>query len=341
MPSTGTPALSASGSTCGAPGSYTLAGPPLRISPTGARFFSSDQGVVPDTSSQYTFASRTRRAISWLNCEPKSRTRIVCTFKGGIPPLSMAGRSPAIDPPPSPPFTSSCSRAWAAAAVMVSSALPHAYVLGLLEDLALRGDRRRDDHLHVLKLGDVVGAANAQRRSQRTCEVLRAVVDPRRTKQDLLQRRLRPDVDPRSAWQVGVGRRHAPVESLRGRFLGAGEWGADHHGVSARRERLAYVRADTHAAVGDHGHAHAAAAHVLISSRRDIGGGGDLGHSDAEHAASGAGCAGPDSNQDARNAGFHQLQRCLVVHAVADDDRDVAGADKLFEGQLVVKIGRA
>src|SRR5882672_12241173 len=216
MPSTGTPALSASGSTCGAPGSYTLAGPPLRISPTGARFLSSDQGVVPDTSSQYTFASRTRRAISWLNCEPKSRTRIVFTFKGGIPPLSMSGRSPAIDPPPSPPFTSSCSRAWAAAAVMVSSALPHAYVLGLLEDLALRGDRGRDDHLHVLELGDVVGSADSQRRAQRAGEVLRAIVDARRPQQDLAQRRFAADMDAGAAGKVRVGRRHAPVEALRG-----------------------------------------------------------------------------------------------------------------------------
>jgi hypothetical protein len=51
-PSTGTPARSASGSTCGAPDSYTLEGPPLRISPAGLRSFSSAQGVVPGTSSQ-------------------------------------------------------------------------------------------------------------------------------------------------------------------------------------------------------------------------------------------------------------------------------------------------
>jgi hypothetical protein len=46
---------------------------------------------------------------------------------------------------------------------MLRSALPHTHVLGLLEDLALRGDRRRDDHLHVLELCDAAGAANAER----------------------------------------------------------------------------------------------------------------------------------------------------------------------------------
>src|SRR5258708_26545303 len=167
MPSTGIPADSASGSTCGAPGSYTLAGPPPRISPAGSRFFSSDHGVVPGTSSQYTLASRTRRAISWLNWDPKSRTRMVS--------------------PRAPPFV--VLRSWAAAAVMLRSALPHAYVLGLLEDLALRRDRRRDHHFHVLELGDVAGAAHAERRAQRPGEVLASVVDASRTEEDLVQGR--------------------------------------------------------------------------------------------------------------------------------------------------------
>src|ERR1700694_1768719 len=171
MPSTGIPARRASGSTCGAPASYALSGPPPRISPTGARFSNSDQGVVPGTSSQYTFASRTRRAISWLNCDPKSRTRTVCWFFSAG---TLARGSP---------FT--VSRCWAAAAVMLRSALPHTHVLGLLEHLAFGGDRRRDDHLDVLELRDVARATNAERGAQRTCEVLAAVIDARRSKQDL------------------------------------------------------------------------------------------------------------------------------------------------------------
>src|ERR1700688_2754230 len=182
--------------------------------PAGSRFFRSDQGVVPGTSSQYTFASRTRRAISWLNWEPKSRTRIVC--------------------PRGPPLTASRSRA--AAAVMLSSALSHAHVLGLLEDLALRGDRRSDHHLDVLELGDVVRATNAERRTQGACEVLATIIDSRRTEQDLVQGRFGAHMDAGAARKVGVGCGHAPVEALRSGFLGARERRADHHRVRAGRE---------------------------------------------------------------------------------------------------------
>src|SRR5437660_2280143 len=136
MPSTGTPARSASGSTCGAPGSYTLAGPPLRISPAGWRSLSSGHGVVPGTSSQYTFASRTRRAMSWLNWEPKSRTNTVCRRA----------------------VFSVTSRLTTAVWLRL---LAHAHVLGLLEHLALRGDRRRDHQLDVLELRDVARSTHA------------------------------------------------------------------------------------------------------------------------------------------------------------------------------------
>src|ERR1700688_4044671 len=148
--------------------------------PAGSRFFRSDQGVVPGTSSQYTLAWRTRRAISWLNCDPKSRTRIVCCRK--------------------PPFAA--SRSWAAAAVMLSSALSHAHVLGLLEDLAFGGDRRRDHHLHVLELGDVASAADTEGGAQRPSEVLASVVDPRRAQQDLAQGGLGANVNASTARKV-------------------------------------------------------------------------------------------------------------------------------------------
>ena len=73
---------------------------------------SSAHGVVPGTSSLYTLASRTRRAISWLNWDPKSRTRTVCAR---APPLvSLRGRAAVavlLRPFPSPraaPAGSSC-----------------------------------------------------------------------------------------------------------------------------------------------------------------------------------------------------------------------------------------
>src|SRR5690348_1233212 len=145
--------------------------------------------------------------MSWLYCEPKSRTRTVCRCR--------------------PPFTS--DRFLGAVAVLRLLSLAHTDVLGVLERLALRRDRRGDDHLHVLELGDVVRATDAQRRTPRAGDVLRAVVDAGRPGEDLLERGLGADVDARAPRQVGVGRRHAPVEALAGGLLGAGERGADHH----------------------------------------------------------------------------------------------------------------
>src|SRR5205085_1415353 len=229
------------------------------MSPAGCRRFSSSHGVVPGTSSQYTLASRTRRAMSWLYCEPKSRTRTVWR------PRSL--------------FAS--GRGCVAVAGAFSSGLPHADVLGLLEGLALRRDRRGDHHLDVLELRDLTRAAHAERRTQRAGEVLRAIVHARGPEQDLPERRPRADVHSRAAWQVRIGGRHAPVEALRRRFLGAGERGADHDRVGAGCEGLAHVGADAHAAVGDHSHAHASTAHVLVASRGNVGRRRDLRHSPA------------------------------------------------------------
>src|SRR6266571_6164218 len=218
------------------------------MSPAGCRRFSSSHGVVPGTSSQYTLASRTRRAMSWLYCEPKSRTRTVWR------PCSLFA----------------AGRACVAVAVLLRSGLPHADVLGLLQGLALRRDRWGDHNLDVLELGDIARAAHAERRAQRAGEVLRAVVDTCGTEEDFLERGPCAYVHPRAARQVRVRSRHAPVEALRRRLLSAGERGADHDRVGARRECLAYVCADTHASVRDHSHAHASAAHVLVASRGHV-----------------------------------------------------------------------
>src|SRR5205814_7753000 len=132
--------------------------------------------------------------MSWLNWEPKSRTKTVCRRA----------------------LFSVASRLTAAVWLRL---LAHAHVLGLLKHLALRGDRRRDHQLDVLELRDVARAAHDKRRTQRAGEILRAIVDPRRAEQDLAQRRPGADLDPRAAREVGIGRRHAPVESLRRRLF--------------------------------------------------------------------------------------------------------------------------
>src|SRR6201993_2162018 len=73
MPSTGTFEVKMAGSAEGARASVTAAGPPDRMMPRGSNFsilaWSTDwKGWI----SQYTPASRTRRAINWVTWEPKS-----------------------------------------------------------------------------------------------------------------------------------------------------------------------------------------------------------------------------------------------------------------------------
>src|SRR5712691_5383578 len=74
MPSAGMPSSKMRGSTWGAPSAYTDAGPPLRMSAYGFRARTASGEIVWPTSSEYTRHSRTRRAISWEYCPPRSMT---------------------------------------------------------------------------------------------------------------------------------------------------------------------------------------------------------------------------------------------------------------------------
>src|SRR5829696_4691013 len=75
MPRIGTPRSNSFGSQCGAPGSYTLIGPPERMIPFGFNSFTRAALRSWRTTWQKTFSSRTRRAMSCPNCEPKSKIR--------------------------------------------------------------------------------------------------------------------------------------------------------------------------------------------------------------------------------------------------------------------------
>src|SRR5260370_1707738 len=213
-------------------------------------------------------------------------------------------------------------------------------MLRLLQRFALGSDGWGDDHLDVLELGDVVGAANAERGTPGAGEVLAAVVDTGGAEQDLFQRRLGADVHPGSARKVGVRGRQAPVEALGGRVCGARGGRPDHDRVGAGRDRFADTGYDAHAAVGDDSYGHAAPADVLVGGRRNVGGGGDLRHAHAEDASCGAGGARPHADEDAGDAGLHELQRGLVVDAVAHHDWDRAAAHELIKGELVIRPRR-
>src|SRR5215207_3132449 len=74
MPNTGTPRSNTAGSSCGAPSSYTLDGPPDSTMACGSLALISSMAAVCGMTSEYTRASRTRRAISCAYCAPKSTT---------------------------------------------------------------------------------------------------------------------------------------------------------------------------------------------------------------------------------------------------------------------------
>src|SRR3981081_4025600 len=75
MPKIGIPASTRAGSIEGAPSVYTLDGPPDRMIAAGLFASISSTVAVCGTTSEYTWASRTRRALSWAYSAPKSTTR--------------------------------------------------------------------------------------------------------------------------------------------------------------------------------------------------------------------------------------------------------------------------
>ena len=133
--------------------------------------------------------------------------------------------------------------------------------------------------------------------------------------------------------------RHAPVEAVAGRLVGARERRADHHRVGAAGDRLRDVAAGAHPAVGDHAAVVAGLEHVLRARGRDVGDRGRLRDADAEHAARGARRAGADADQHAGGARAHQVQAGVVAGAAAEHDRDRQLAHELLEVEHVALAG--
>ena len=132
---------------------------------------------------------------------------------------------------------------------------------------------------------------------------------------------------------------HAPVEASAGRFFGLCERRTQHHCVSATDHGLADVAAGAETTVGDDRHVTSCTTEVVFPGRCALEGGGDLGDSHTNNFTGGAGGAGSDSDQQAVDAGFHQLQRHFVSDAVADDNRDFQGIYQFGEDQPSVAIG--
>src|SRR5918992_1151263 len=270
MPSTGIPSSSSAGSSRGAPGAYTEAGPPERIRPLGARRRTSAAPTWCGSSSENTPHSRTRRAISCEYWPPKSSTSTSSCATARSSASSSTGWS-ATTPDPCPRVT----RSSAAVSVRDKRDRParrrHADVLLALELLALGLERRGDHQLGPVELRDVLIAAGGHRGPQRAHEVERAVVLARGAGDDLLEAAVLGRAHARAARERRMECGHAPVEAVTGSLVRARERRADHHGVGPAGERLRDVAPVAHAAVGDPAAGLAGLEHVLGAGGRDVG----------------------------------------------------------------------
>ena len=137
------------------------------------------------------------------------------------------------------------------------------------------------------------------------------------------------DLDARAARQARVRRGHAPVVAAARRFGRLRERRADHDRVGAAGERLAHVAAGAHAAVGDDRHVAAGARDRTRRARRRsrcvaVTCGTPMPSTSRLVQAA----PGPDADQQAGDAGLHQLERRREADAVADHDRDAHARDR-------------
>src|SRR5829696_2373038 len=267
MPSVGTPSSKIRGSTCGAPSAYTDAGPPERTSATGFRRRSSSAEAACETSSEYTRASRTRRAISCEYCPPRSTTS---TGRSSV----AGGTSRFPQTPSTGPLsrTGGCAagRRATTSAPVIRSVLRDRDVVRVR--LAHAGTRDPDEARRLERL-DRRGAAVAHRLPQAADELVQharerplvgdAALDPLRHEfLHVLHVALEVAILREPARLHRAERAHAAVllhtlprlrqDDVAGRLVGAGEHRAEHHRVGAPRDRLGDVARRGDPAVGDH-----------------------------------------------------------------------------------------
>src|SRR3954447_4545665 len=189
-----------------------------------------------------------------------------------------------------------------------------------------------DDDLDPLELLHLRVTGGGHRALERTDQVHRAVRNPGRAEQDLLERADHADLDPLTARQVLVPGLGTPVVAPTRRVARTGQWRTDHHGVGAAGDRLRHVTGPADRTVRDDMHVPAAGlVHVVAPGRRHVRDGGRHRHGDAEHLPRGVGGATAEPDQYAGSTSSHQVQRGLVGRAVTDDDRDVEVVDELLE----------
>src|SRR5947207_10490359 len=117
----------------------------------------------------------------------------------------------------------------------------HSNALNGLEQFALGFDRGCDDDLRLLEFGNIARADITHARGDCAYEVLAAIVNFCRSKQDLVQGSRRADFDPRSSWKICMRSRHTPVIATPRRFVCFGERAANHDCVGAAGQGLTNV----------------------------------------------------------------------------------------------------
>src|SRR6266511_4023946 len=243
MPSVGIPSSKMPRSTRGAFSAYTDAGPPERITAYGLRRRISSGVTRCPTSSEYTRASRTRRAISCAYCPPKSTT--------------STGRS-----------SGALSGSGRISAPIVRRLLRDRHVVWMALAQPRRGDARELRALHLL---DGRRTAVPHRLAQTADELMQdarkralvrnAPLDPLRDELlDVLDVPLEVAVARRAAGAHRAERAHPAVllepfalveDDLSGAFVRSRQQRARHDGVGAGRDRLRDVAGRRHPAVRD------------------------------------------------------------------------------------------
>src|SRR3954454_13188469 len=333
MPSVGMPRSKSPGSMRGAPSAYTDAGPPLRISACGLRARTCSAVTRWPTSSEYTRASRTRRAISCAYCPPRSKT--------------STGRS--------------------SGARSGSGRISAAIVRSLLRDrdvvrMALAQPCGRDAHeLRALHVVDRPSAAVAHRLAQPADEL----VDDRRNGAlvrdapfdplghellDVLDVALEVTVARGAARAHRAERAHPAVlleplallqHDISRALVRPGEQRARHDGIGAGGDRLRDVAGRGHAAVGDDGNRGRAGALVDRRDLRDPDAGDDASRADRAWTYACLDCVSAGGDQGLRGFGgrhvpgdhldvplrLHALdhlrhRRRMAVRGVDDEDVD-------------------
>ncbi len=176
------PGRTPAGRGCGAPSSYTDAGPPDRMMPAGR--------ILPDLAGSGCRGGRSRSRRGTRAPAARSAARTA-------PPDRRPGRA-------------------AGARASSRSSVAHPHALRRLVGLALGLDGRRDHQLRLLELLHVGVAGRRHARGERAEQVERAVVLVRGPDQDLLERRDLLRLDARAARKRWGGTSPSPSGS-RGR----------------------------------------------------------------------------------------------------------------------------